>query len=246
MNANPRIGQLDLGACLLQFPEQMRLCETLEQIAEVFASTILPLGMTASASGMVSGPKSLSANVFHFVNWPPEWLALYLARGYDKKDPVPRWAIISGKPIAWSEMMRTLAPDDPGHEVFNAAREWGYSEGFITPVRASDGSLGLISVGGECERLGDAERVFLQGISTAALHRAEAISTPEASSAVAKLLSRRERECVSLLLQGFTDREIGAVLGVSEATARFHIDNARRKLGARSRPQLVALVATFG
>lgn len=246
MNANVGIDQADLGACLLRFPEQMRLCETLQQIAEAFAAAVLPLGMTVSASGMVSGPKSLSANVFHFVNWPPAWLALYLERGYDKKDPVPRWAIISGKPIAWTEMMQTLAPDDPGHEVFNAAREWGYSEGFITPVRAPDGSLGLISVGGPRERLDDAERVFLQAISTAALHRAEAISAPEALSAVAKLLSRRERECVSLLLQGFTDREIGTVLGVSEATARFHIDNARRKLGARSRPQLVALVAAFG
>lgn len=246
MHVHSSTGPMDLGARLLQFPEQMRLCETLEQVAEVFAATVLPVGMTASASGMVSGPKSLSANVFHFVNWPAEWLALYMARGYDKKDPVPRWAIISGKPVAWTEMMRTLAPDDPGHEVFAAARAWGYSEGYITPVRAQDGSLGLISVGGGREGLDDAERVFLQAVSTAALHRAEAISTPETSSAVAKLLSRRERECVSLLLQGFTDREIGTVLGVSEATARFHIDNARRKLGARSRPQLVALVAAFG
>jgi DNA-binding CsgD family transcriptional regulator len=235
----------NLGRGLLTFSEAVRACETLEQISALFARTILPLGMTASASGMVTGPKSLGADIFHFVNWPEDWLELYQARGFVKKDPAPRWAIVSGLPVAWSDMLSVLPGGDPGHEVAAAAADWGFTEGFVTPVRSLDGSLGLVSVGGPRPRLGEDEKVFLQSVSAAAFHRAEAISAPAPAPQGAEMFSRRERECIALLNQGFTDREIGVVLGVAESTARFHLDNARRKVGARSRSQLVVLAATL-
>ena len=45
---------------------------------------------------------------------------------------------------------------------------------------------------------------------------------------------------MALVAEGKTDWEISVILGVSEATARFHVDNARRKLDAVSRAQAVA------
>lgn len=56
-------------------------------------------------------------------------------------------------------------------------------------------------------------------------------------------LTRRERDALALVAEGKTDWEISVILGVSEATARFHVDNARRKLGAVSRAQAVARMA---
>lgn len=53
-------------------------------------------------------------------------------------------------------------------------------------------------------------------------------------------LTGRERESIGLVAEGKTDWEIGTILGVSPATARFHIDNARRKLGATNRAHAVA------
>lgn len=53
-------------------------------------------------------------------------------------------------------------------------------------------------------------------------------------------LSARERDAIAFVAEGKTDWEIGTILGVSEATARFHVDNARRKLGAVNRAQAVA------
>ena len=44
----------------------------------------------------------------------------------------------------------------------------------------------------------------------------------------------------ALVADGKTDWEISVILGVSEATARFHVDNGRRKLGAVTRAQAVA------
>lgn len=245
MTISDRIDPSDLGARLLRLPELVGACGTLPELAALFAETIAPLGMTAAASGMVTGPKSLSAEIFHFVTWPPEWTALYVAEDMVKKDPLPRWAILSGRPAAWSEIVARLPKDDPGHEVVEAAAAMGFTEGYVTPIRSYDGSLGLVSVGGERGALNASDRAFLHSVSCTAFHHAEAISQPRSTAVGAETFSRRERECISLLNQGFTDREIGAILGVAECTARFHIDNARRKVGAKSRSQLVVLAATL-
>ncbi|MFI4935994.1 MAG: response regulator transcription factor [Caulobacterales bacterium] len=53
-------------------------------------------------------------------------------------------------------------------------------------------------------------------------------------------LTRREFDTLAFVAEGKTDWEISVILGVSEATARFHVDNARRKLGAVNRAQAVA------
>ncbi|MDB5679741.1 helix-turn-helix transcriptional regulator [Sphingomonas bacterium] len=53
-------------------------------------------------------------------------------------------------------------------------------------------------------------------------------------------LTCRERDALVLVADGKTDWEISVILSVSEATARFHVDNARRKLGAVTRAQAVA------
>jgi len=53
-------------------------------------------------------------------------------------------------------------------------------------------------------------------------------------------LSRREVEVLSLVRQGFTNAEIGRLLGVSERTARFHVEVIMRKLDASDRAAAVA------
>lgn len=56
-------------------------------------------------------------------------------------------------------------------------------------------------------------------------------------------LTRRERDALALVADGKTDWEVSVILGIAEATARFHIDNGRKKLGAVNRAQAVARMA---
>lgn len=56
----------------------------------------------------------------------------------------------------------------------------------------------------------------------------------------AGLLSPRETECLRLSARGKTDVQIGRVLGISPRTARFHIENVKKKLGVATRVQAVA------
>jgi len=53
-------------------------------------------------------------------------------------------------------------------------------------------------------------------------------------------LTPRQEQIVELIAQGATDREIAAVLQISHSTAHKHVQNALRRLNAKTRSQLVA------
>lgn len=58
----------------------------------------------------------------------------------------------------------------------------------------------------------------------------------------AATLTPRQQEIVDLIAQGATDREIASRLRISQSTAHKHVQNALRRLGARTRSQLVAVI----
>ena len=65
---------------------------------------------------------------------------------------------------------------------------------------------------------------------------------PTREQAVAKVLTKREREVVTLIAMGLETDQIAAELHVSPETVRTHVRNAMAKLGAHTRAQLVAIV----
>ncbi len=61
-----------------------------------------------------------------------------------------------------------------------------------------------------------------------------------------KILTKREEEVFSLLIQNKTTKEIGKVLNISEKTVRNHISNAMQKLGVKGRAQAVVELIKMG
>jgi len=53
-------------------------------------------------------------------------------------------------------------------------------------------------------------------------------------------LTPRQEQIVELIAQGATDREIASFLQISQSTAHKHVQNALRRLNAKTRSQLVA------
>ena len=61
-----------------------------------------------------------------------------------------------------------------------------------------------------------------------------------------EVLTDREREVLTLVGMGMSNKEIGAELCLSPATARTHVSHAMVKLGARDRAQLVVVAYRTG
>jgi DNA-binding CsgD family transcriptional regulator len=230
----------------MAFSVQARASTAMADIAAALQREIEPLGMTAAASGFVSGPRAGTPRVFHFANWPPDWIAHYMAEGYLTVDPLVRWARNCGTPIAWSDLFRLLPPRDAGCEAIRAAARFGFTEGLAAPMRAADNSLGLVAFGGPRDALSPAEQVFLAMLAREAFDAAECIDRRGDIGKPAPILSAREVECLTLLVRGHSDRRIGELLGLSEPTVRYHLGNAREKFAATSRTHLAALAVAQG
>ncbi len=62
----------------------------------------------------------------------------------------------------------------------------------------------------------------------------------------AEHLTPREREVLTLLARGLSNRDIGARLYISETTAKFHVGNILRKLGVKRRAEAVYEASKMG
>jgi LuxR family quorum sensing-dependent transcriptional regulator len=129
--------------------------------------------------------------------------------------------------------------DDPEYAVYwEAFTEAGIHDALCATSYGPDGMIASLHLGfGDCGL--DEEHSL--AVQVAGLVLTERLMTfAEAEPGPPVRLTSRERDSLALVADGKTDWEISVILGVAEATARFHVDNGRRKLGAVTRAQAVA------
>ena len=82
------------------------------------------------------------------------------------------------------------------------------------------------------------DRVFLPSLAVA---RAEPEGEP-----LREPLTPREREVLSLVAEGLSNKELAARLSISEHTAKFHVNAVLSKLGVQRRVEAVVRAARLG
>ncbi len=60
------------------------------------------------------------------------------------------------------------------------------------------------------------------------------------------ILTKREKEVFSLLVNNKTTKDIASILGISEKTVRNHISNTMQKLSVKGRAQAVVELIRLG
>ena len=117
------------------------------------------------------------------------------------------------------------------------------------------GASGFVGKGVETEELLGAIRTVAVGDSLLSARATRSLITnflaqpagrPVATPAELEVLTRREREVVSLVAQGLSNDEIAEQLFVSPLTAKTHVNRAMIKLDARDRAQLVVVAYQSG
>ncbi len=117
-------------------------------------------------------------------------------------------------------------------ELVNAALQAGAS-GFLLKDAAEEDLVAAI-------RLANAGHVLLPPGS------APQPGTADASPRATYDLSQREREILSLVASGLSNKEIARHLSLSLSTVKFHVSNVIAKLGAASRTEATAVALQHG
>jgi two-component system nitrate/nitrite response regulator NarL len=97
-------------------------------------------------------------------------------------------------------------------------------------------------------RIAAALRAAARGLVVLDDEFAAALLRPRAPSvsALVEPLTSRELEVLQLLSEGLSNKEIGSRLGISESTAKFHVNAIAGKLGANGRTDAVVRAARLG
>lgn len=121
---------------------------------------------------------------------------------------------------------------------WEAMAEAGIGDALCATSYGEDGKIASLHLGFPTADIAPEEALAVQMAGLVLTERL--LGLAEIPRAGAVRLTPRERESLALVAEGKTDWEISVILSVSESTARFHVDNARRKLGAATRAQAVA------
>lgn len=131
-------------------------------------------------------------------------------------------------------------------EFIQSSSESGFRAGIAVPMRLrGEATVGGWNIGGDLSA-GELTRIWDQRgleIRLALAYAHDRLQQPALKDTV---LTPRERECLLGLADGDQLKQIAERLGVGYSTVEFHLRNARRKLGARTREQALARALAAG
>jgi DNA-binding CsgD family transcriptional regulator len=186
--------------------------------------------------------------VFVISTYAKEWVERYRARNYQRIDPVLPESMKGILPLDW----RNLPPlRSATSRFFGEAHEYGVKkQGLSIPVRGAKGDVAIFTVNTD---LPDADwegfkqrniREFL--LIAFYFHQQVMALEGFRSASEIRELSPRERDMLWWTAEGKTTKEIALILGLSDRTVRFYIENAMTKLRCHSKAQCVAKAIRIG
>lgn len=184
-----------------------------------------------------------------FTSYPQHWQQLYENRNYAAVDPAVAHCMSAPSPIYWNE--KNYSNANCSH-IYETARNHGISAGISVAIHQYGGSRTMVSLSLEKQphELSEKEINGLKQASQVLAGCIHAVAgrftkDPVNGNDLPKLTAR-EVECLEWVAAGKTAWETAAILGVTEATATFHVKNVIRKLKASNRQHALALAFHYG
>ncbi|MHC1551690.1 helix-turn-helix transcriptional regulator [Phyllobacterium sp. K27] len=187
---------------------------------------------------------------------PFSWVMRYSAKGYYKSDPLLDAVVMPRRPAQAAGVIRNLAEEvkTSSHvEKYFWDREMRNTGKLFLAVSASNihGFKGITEFTfnvDKSEHAGFTERMRQRLVSCSArLHTSlHGNRNPALAAVVAKLLTKRELDCLYWAANGKTDGEIGEILDIARWTVVTYLQNAKNKLGCANRTSTVATALALG
>lgn len=197
----------------------------------VLAQATNELGFEYCALGMrqplpLSNPPTIMLG-----NYAPAWRERYASARYLAADPTVAHALVSTRPVLWSDEVFANAAD-----LWEDARGHGLRIGWAQPVHDLKGSASLLTLARSHEAVSPLEMADkaprLAWLAQAAHEALAGLQASRPGSPASIKLTEREADVLRWAGDGKTAAETAQLLGITERTVNFHINNALHRLGA--------------
>ena len=195
-------------------------------------------------------------------NMPDDWMARYMEREYSKDDPWAQHVISNKQPIYYhrvgpSEL--SVPQGSTAEKMINETSDFDLNSSICVPIHNSLGhlitgvNLGSKLKHAEFKAMLD-EKLEDILLSVAVMNN-QLIETPILETKLPswytnpyykQLLSERELEVLKWLSEGHRNDRIAERMNIASVTVNFHLKEIKRKLGAQTREQSIALAFRKG
>lgn len=228
------------------FIDTLAACRTTASVGQVFAGEITRHGYTSSVCNTAIPGENARLFVY-FRNWRPDWASYDASTNFSARSPIPAAARKHARPFSWRSIRANPALTRTEVNAFGEAEDFGWHDGLVVPIHGPSGRTSLVSMATgarDIDTTASAER-RMAALAHLTFQRCDELEPVRQPPAVEKL-TPRGLECLQWVAAGKTDFEIGMIIGVSQVTVKFHIEQARARLGAATRAQAVAIIALAG
>jgi DNA-binding CsgD family transcriptional regulator len=197
-------------------------------------------------------PTSFIKPYYIFISgYPGEWWARYNEKGYIAIDPIVRHGVSRVTPISWDQVKPQEEENERIRTFMGEAREFGLNSGISFPVHSAQGEFAMLNLSSSKNhaqaKSSIMEAMPYASLFTSYLHEAvRRVFEKQVLPLSRARLTDREKQCLLWAAEGKTSWETSHILGVSERTIVFHLQNAADKLNVVSRQQAVARAVSIG
>lgn len=226
--------------------------KNLDELCTIFEKTLSAFGFERWAYQVLSAAHDTEKTPVILANYPTEWVTHYIEKQYNRIDPV----IINGPkevvPFSWSNLSKKVGINAEQQTFFDEATDYGLPDGVGVPMHGGNGAYAMISMANTLQSCDDMAKMLAEHdrdihlISLMFHTIAKDLISLDKLTGPKIELSDRERDCLTWCARGKTRWEVSNILYISEATVKFHIANARTKIGVFSTREAIVKAYMLG
>lgn len=201
---------------------------------------ILPFDSAACSLASITPQKIITPISIVNINYPVEWIGLYVKNRYYERDPI---YLENFRHFKLQEWKQTYKRYEAPKTFLSNAEDFGLRNGYTHGVRNHQGDIGsLLSLSGTSIENGERSETILN-IVLPHFHQALLrIAERQGHDRTApKILTPKQLEVLRWVGRGKSNWEISLILNVSANTVKFHMTEIFKKLDAVTRTQAVAI-----
>ncbi|WP_271552778.1 helix-turn-helix transcriptional regulator [Bradyrhizobium sp. CCBAU 45394] len=234
----------NISSALEDIWDMIPLESTIDELRGVAVQITRNLGFQWFAYLRISG-----GNTELVSSYPDSLAQLYVRDKLSDVDPIVRHARTARMPFFWGDLAEDSCRLTPDDRFTQEVARHGIRNGLAVPVYVGYSKFAaMIFAEKTADRPTRSEiQTALAAIHLTAfqLHARFTMSSSRHNSAAGRPLTFRQRQCLTWSARGKTMSETGTILGISERTVLYHLQDARLRLGAQTITQAVVEAMRF-
>ena len=238
-----RAGRTEESMTLEEFITRSNGASSREEVFSLFQQALKDLGYDSVVYSLLTDHPSIGRKAGHGVmgNYPTDWMDYYMARGYFAKDPIPKHAFTTAAAYTWEHVVNSCRISPRQRRLMCEAEEARLLSGAAVAIYGPNfevAGVGIASTTGGLKPSADT-LCLIRALSHQFHFAYSRFDRVRAEAQTLVYLTPREREILSFSAEGKSIPAVAAILSISEAGVKFHLQNIYKKLDVSTRQTAV-------